>query len=79
MVRYFFKKVISQDLTPDRLGKKVQQFVFIKCRKGLLCDKPRYKETDLQVINAIRIRNTWSPTGGWELYLGVQQRFACTA
>ena len=75
----FLKKGISQELTPDRLGKKVQQFVFIKCRKSLLFDKRRYKETDLQVINAIRIRNTWSPTGGWELYLGVQQRFACTA
>lgn len=49
----FLKKVISQDLTPDRAGKKVQQFFFIKCRKRLLCDKRRYKETDLQAINAI--------------------------
>ena len=70
MVIYFVKKVISQDLTPDGAGKKVQQFFFMKCRKRLLCDKRRYKETGLQAINAIRIRNTWSPTGGWELYLG---------
>ena len=39
----FLKKVICQDLTPDRPGKKVQQFFVVKCRKSLLCDKLRYK------------------------------------